>query len=524
MSKLFLSFIYSGTKNADISQLKITEPGVEKLLGKLNPRKASGPDNIPNLILKELSAELAPIISAIFNQSLATGTLPKDWTDANVTPIYKKSNKHDPANYRPVSLTCVCCKLLEHIICRHMMAHFENFDILTNLQHGFRSGHSCESQLLITTDDLFKNFDNKIQTDIAILDFSKAFDTVPHKRLLTKLSHYGVNGNINKWIESFLGNRNQSVVVEGVKSSPVRVLSGVPQGTVLGPILFLCHINDLPSTVTSQVRMFADDCLVYRTITAEQDHLLLQKDLEALDCWANMWGMIFNPTKCYIMRNSRSRTPSTYTYTLCNHPLEQVTENPYLGVLLSENFKWAKNILKTTKKANKVLGFLRRNLHMCNRTVKETAVKALVRPILEYSCTVWDPYLRGDIDALEAVQRRAARFVLKDYGRESSVTNMLRELKWPPLSDRRRDSRLVLYYKILNNLIAIPYSDYLTLKTSRTRNRHSRQYSVLSPKTEIYRNSFFPRTTLDWNGLTENQISATTVDLFKDRTINQQYK
>ena len=395
--------------------------------------------------------------------------------------------------------------------------HLEKHNILTHLQHGFRSGHSCETQLLLTTHDILQQYDDNTQVDLAILDFSKAFDTVPHKRLLQKLSHYGIRGELNNWIRAFLTNRLQSVIIEGISSGPAEVLSGVPQGTVLGPILFLCHINDLPLSVKSSVRMFADDCLLYSPIRCFEDHLKLQSDLVALDGWAAMWGMRFNAKKCYIMRISRKRSPSSFIYTLSNHPLEQVSQNPYLGVLLSENLKWAPHIDQLTKKANKTLGFLRRNLHMCSGKIKATAYKSLVQPLLEYSSTIWDPYLKGDITNIEAVQRRAARFVMKDHRRESSVTEMLDKLGWMPLTDRRRDARLVLLYKVVNGLVAIPPATVLNKKQSqyRTRANHSQQFQVFSPKTEAFRSSFFPRTVIEWNRLTEAQVTAPTVALFK---------
>ena len=506
-----------GEPQRSIGELHVEAEGVAHLLKQLSPNKASGPDAIPNRILKEVAHEISPFMAHLFNTSLQFGQLPKEWTQANVSPIYKKGSRHDPANYRPVSLTCVCCKVLEHIICKHMLNHLEEHEVLTNLQHGFRSGFSCETQLLITSHDIIQDFDKKKQTDLVILDFSKAFDTVPHDRLLAKLAHIGINGKINAWIKSFLTCRSQKVIVDGECSSAVTVDSGVPQGSVLGPLLFLCHINDLPDRVNSQVRMFADDCLLYRNVTSEHDHILLQEDLKALENWAEMWGMSFNPTKCYVMRIGRGRSLSQWIYSLSGHPLEQVQHNPYLGVLLSEDLKWTPHITKVTKKANGILAFLRRNLRACPQSLKETAYQSLVRSIMEYSSTIWDPHLVKDIMALEAVQRRAARFVCSDYGRESSVTQMMNTLGWQPLATRRREARLVLLYKVVHGLVAVPHEGHIRMNNSRTRSNNSLRLHIYSPNTETAKNSFFPKTIKDWNKLNEETVTTESLLFFKDK-------
>ena len=205
-----------------------------------------------------------------------------------------------------------------------------------------------------------QNFDAKQQTDLVILDFSKAFDTVPHKKLLFKLSKYGITGNINKWIQCFLVLRKQQVIVEGESSKPCSVDSGVPQRSVLGPLLFLCHINDLPHRVTSKVRLFADDCLLYRPMHSPRDQLQIQQDLAALETWAEDLGMRFNVSKCYLMSIHRSKHPYSSHYKLDNHILEQVEENPYLGLTIHKSLKWASHINKISNK-----GFVSMILYLC---------------------------------------------------------------------------------------------------------------------------------------------------------------
>ena len=241
-------------------------------------------------------------------------------------------------------------------MCKHLLDHLEHHNLLTTLQHGFRKAHSCESQLLITLDDLYATFDKKTQTDVGILDFSRAFDTVPYERLLGKLAHYGIQGRTNSWIRAFLTGRSMSVVVHGESSEPTPILSGVPQGAVVGPLLFLIYINDMPSQVSKGtcIRLFADDCLVYRQIQNVNDQTILQQDLDYLHNRAVRWGMTFNPSKCYIMHITRERRLYKF-YQMCGTILGTVTQAKYLGITISDDLHWHQQTNLVAKKANTTL-------------------------------------------------------------------------------------------------------------------------------------------------------------------------
>ena len=504
------------TLSSTLTDLVISEAGIQKILLSLEPHKASGPDNMSGRVLKELALEIAPILTTIYQSSLDTGEVPSDWRDANVAPIFKKGEHYDPANYRPISLTSIPCKIFEHVIVSSLMNHLESNKILRPEQHGFRKARSCETQLLDFTEELFTTMEQGNQADVIIMDFAKAFDRVNHSLLLHKLHHYGVQGKINRWIGAFLRDRRQAVVVGGVCSEYVRVRSGVPQGSVLGPALFLAYINDLPEQLTSLTRLFADDTAVYRLSATSHDQHLLQEDLHRLERWEQNWDMAFHPGKCVTLPVTRKRTFTNNQYQLHGHTLASVTSAEYLGVTISQDLSWDRHITNICAKANKTLGFLRRNLKISARNLKETAYKAFVRPILEYACTVWDPHTEQNISKIEAVQRRAARFVVNRYHNTSSVAAMINKLEWPSLQHRRKVARLTMLRKILSNEAAVSKSK-LVPAPARQRRGHPQQMTRIQCRTQYRQYSFLPNTISDWNALPETAVAADTLDTFKSR-------
>ena len=496
----------SGPRKQTMPRIQVTVKGVELLLLKLNPKKAVGPDKVPTVLLKEHADIMAPILQVIYQQSLDTGKVPAGWKVADVVAIYKKGDKNTASNYRPVSLTSISCKGLEHIIFSNIMDHVDMHKILSTFQHGFRKNHSCETQLVTTIEDLARGLDNRQQIDLLILDFSKAFDVVSHRLLLGKLEHYGIRGSTLGWVTDWLTDRTQRVVIDGECSEDAPVLSGVPQGTVLGPLMFILYINDISAGTNCSIRLFADDCLLYRVVDSTRDAALLQWDLKIMCRWADAWEMDFNPSKCYKLSITKRRCPLSYPYTINGVMLEHVSSNPYLGVELDATLSWKQQTKKTLTKSNRTLNLLRRNLHNCSRKTKETAYKTLVRPTLEYASSAWDPYMQKQIDSLEAVQNKAARFVTRDHSRDSSVTAMKEALQWRTLQERRFIARLTLWYKAIHQQAAVLLPSYYYEKpvdpsvvADSTRGSHNQQYAAPTATIDHYKYSFFQRNIRIWN-------------------------
>ena len=496
----------------DINDIHFTEPGVLKLLLNLDPSKATGPDQISPRVLKELAPSISPVLTVIFNRSYQSGIVPDDWRDANVVPAYKKGKKMLAVNYRPISLTCICCKLFEHVMVHNIMKHAQEHKILYAHQHGFRSMLSCETQLTEFYHDLVSNCHGGHQTDALVMDFSKAFDKVGHERLLEKITRYGITGHTQRWIRQFLSDRKQRVVLDGEQSDTVPVTSGVPQGSVLGPCLFLLYINDLAQGLDSTVRLFADDTIAYLVIGDTADAARLQQDLDRLAHWEDTWQMQFHPEKCQVLRVTKKTKANVISasYTLHGHTLEVVNHVKYLGVTLSGDLKWDKHVSNVVNKANSILAVLKRNVRVPSQAVKSAAYTALVRPHLEYCSSVWDPHTKKLKDKIEMVQRRSARWVMGKYrwGPDTTgPTSMMRDLNWPTLVARRRVTRLCLMYKMANRLVLMSYCSLLTphpypLKS--LLNPHAFIPLERMPEKLYYTTSFFPSTVLEWNILPES--------------------
>lgn len=381
-----------------------------------------------------------------------------------------------------------------------------------NYQHGFRAGHSCTTQLVEFCHDIFSSFDSGTQVDCVFLDFRKAFDVVSHSHLLHKLSYLGLPDNVLGWVRTYLSNRSQKVIINGFESEPVPVTSGVPQGSVLGPLLFLIFINDIGANVSSNLRLYADDCVLYRDINNPNDAAQLQLDLNSIVNWCNKWNMKLNVSKCHCMRFSRKRSNTITTYLLQTESIAFSDHVKYLGLTFSSNLTWSKHTETVTMKAGRVLNFIRRNFKNAPQDVKETLYKTNVRPILEYAAAAWDPDTKVLINKLEAIQNRAARFVTGSFGKNTSVSAIKKALSWDCLQTRRTVCRLLFLNQITNGKTGINRQTYLKPPDYVSKRRdNSKKIREIHCRTSLFKSSFFPRTIGDWNKLPENIVSASAV-------------
>ena len=508
-----------------VTNLVIEESQVKEKLSNLNPNKSLGPDKLYPRVLKELSDELAGPLAILFNMSIENSTLPKDWKLAEITAIFKKGNKMSPNNYRPISLTCILCKVLESFVRDVVQDHMESLKLYCKCQHGFRKGKSCVTQLLDVMND-FSNFINDGESfDVIYLDFQKAFDSVPHERLLVKLRSYGIDGKVFLWIQDFLRGREQYVKV-GEKSSETRdVTSGVPQGSILGPILFLIFINDLPECVNSICTIFADDTKNYNS---SEKHDIMQSDVSALQEWSNLWQLFFNSAKCKCMYYGKNNPRHEYFFFKDNeaHKIMECTEEKDLGVIFDESLKFDIHINAAVKKANQMLGIIKRNFTFIDKDIFLKLYKALVRPHLEYGQTVWYPRLIRQSQTLERVQRRATKLVpsIKDLEYE----DRLRVLGLPTLKYRRIRGDMIQVYKFLSEH-KLGYGHLLPLNdTSHDTKGHDLKLAKGRFTCQLRKFSFSFRVVNTWNALKPLTVHATNVTKFKklldDELVSMHYE
>ena len=498
--------------------ISITPENVQDKLKKLNPNKAQGPDGIPSRVLKELNKQLALPLSILFNKSLREGKIPKDWKEAEVVAIFKKGSKHDAGNYRPVSLTCIACKVMESLVRDSIVSFMKENKLYASCQHGFRNHRSCMTQLLEVMED-FNNFiDNHDDIDVIYLDFRKAFDSVPHERLALKLQEHGFTGKLLQWIRDFLANRSQRVRVGNDFSEKGKVLSGIPQGSILGPVLFTVFINDLPDNIESICKVFADDTKIY---DSPKNNTIIQNDLCKLEEWSNIWQLYFNTTKCKVLHIGRNNPELDYKMKLGDSHinLTKCDNEKDLGVTFDKLLTFDVHISNAINKGNKMLGLVKRSFSFLDQSTFLMLYKALIRPHLEYGNLIWHPYLKRQSAAIEKVQRRATKILpnLKDKEYEQR----LKSLNLPSLKARRIRGDLIQAYKIFNDVDDLdPNQLFPTNPNDRSLRNSSNKIFKPHYNTKEKKNSFSYRIADRWNKLPEHIKNAPSTNSFKNQVDN----
>jgi hypothetical protein len=427
----------------ELKGVNISARAVKEQIRKLKVDGAAGPDGLGPLVLKKLMDQIAEPLAVIMRTSLKEGVVPEDWRSANVTPIFKKGSMADPGNYRPVSLTAVSCRVMEGIIKDHVVNHLERHGLIRATQHGFMRGKSCVTNLLTFFEKITAAIDGGEAVDVIYLDFAKAFDTVPHERLKKKMKAHGIGGALYRWIAAWLSNRKQRVVLNGKESSWEAVLSGVPQGSVLGPLLFTIFINDLDVAISDLELLikFADDTKISRVIRSDADSAGLQLALNRLIDWSVKWGMLFNVKKCKVMHIGRGNGKSDYE--MAGSVLDKTREEKDLGVIVSDTLKPAAQCAKAAKTALSVLGQITRAFRYRDKRTFVQLYKQYVRPHLDFAVQAWSPWLQADITVLEKVQQKAVKMV--SGLRSHDYTERLKELRLTTLTERRHQADYATY-------------------------------------------------------------------------------
>lgn len=442
--------------NISISDIRVTPVEIFLLLEKLDPRKSGGPDLIPPIFLKRCAASLAYPVSILFNKSLSEAVFPDLWKKSFITPIFKSGSRNDIANYRPICKSSGLAKVLEGIVTTTLSQTFKS--IIINQQHGFCKGRSTATNLMAFSEFLHRHLDDHGQVDVVYTDFEKAFDKVSHSVLFQKLRNAGIHGNLLRWIISYILNRTQIVKIGSSMSKNIFVTSGVPQGSHLGPWLFLLYINDINSTLKKcKFQLFADDLKMYSVIDCDNDCLVLQKELEVFASYCEINKLKLNIKKCCVISYTK-RTVSlrTFDYKLCNSSLIRSSEIKDLGVYFDHKLNFKKHIEIIVNKSLKMLGFL---IRICSKFRKIQPImniyKSIVRSQIEYCSVIWNPHYNLHINNIESVQKRFCRYVFRknvvSYHEDYHYRIFLKVINLEVLSCRRNKFDLLFVFKALNN-------------------------------------------------------------------------
>ena len=504
--------------------IDFSESRIKSILSALNVNKAQGPDGINGAVLKHCSDSLVYPLSKMFNLVYNVGCIPSEWKTSNVVPVHKKDDKSDIENYRPISLISLVMKVFERVLYEELLNRTE--DKIDPRQHGFLRNKSCNTNLLSFTNSVAFTLHDKIGVDVVYFDFAKAFDTVTHDLILNKLKNqYKIDGNLLKLFVNYLQGRKQRVILDNSSSEYIDVLSGVPQGSILGPLLFILFINDIYMGLDNDtnIGLYADDTKIWRNIYSEHDCAILQKDINTLYDWSIKNRMHFHPEKCKILQIHNNEPLCTKLLPLAKHHyfingefIEFIECQRDLGVLVNSRFKWDDHQQKVLNKAHQMLGITKRTCHfIIDRRKRRSLYLSLVRSQFEHCSSIWRPNTDTEISIFEKLQKKAVKWIFNEQNYHYDVEvylNRCSQLKITPMSTFFDIRDLILFHKIVYERIPISLPTFIKPYTGygRLRNANLDSLSFISDafsnvlnsssRSPFYK-SFFHKVLHTWNRL-----------------------
>jgi len=504
----------------EMDDFVVSDFDVMAKLDSLNKFKSAGPDNIFSRVIIECKYSICKFLCFLFNESLRLKIVPSEWRFCIITPIFKKGDRFAVNNYRPVSLSCICCKVLESMIKDALLDHFKRNKLLDHRQHGFMKGRSTTIQLMKLMDEWSEAIDRGEEVDVIYTDFEKAFDRVPHNKLIQKLIGYGVNVNLIEWIMDFLRDRTSCVRVNGSLSDYFNVTSGVPQGSVLGPLLFIIYVNDMFQILDGNdslgLFLYADDAKLFKCVVSNDDREMLQICLNALVNWCDEWDIKLNVDKCVSMRyGGKSNVNVDWYYKIGTYDLNYNDKIKDLGVIFDCSLKFNFHIQDKINKCFSLLGLISRNFPNLTKDAFILLYKSMVRSHLEYAVSIWYPWTWKDIEAVERVQRRATKMVKDCYG--LSYVERLKMLELPCLRMRRVRGDLLYVFRMLTNKDDVECYPRLKMHEDGRTREHNFKLDGHRFKKDIRKYSFTNRVVNLWNSLPCGIVNACSMNDFKNK-------
>ncbi len=507
--------------NERLSDITVTERDILDAMKTMKTASANGPDNVSNRLLKGTINSIITPLRKLFNMSLKSAIFPAKWKEAHVTPVFKSGDRQDKKNYRPISLLSNIGKLLERIIFMKLYEFCITNGLLTWRNSGYKRLDSTINQMIYISHKIYEALSNGEEVCFVSLDATAAFDRVWHDGLIHKLKNKGISGKLLAWLTSYLSNRTQQVVIKGQASDWNSNTAGVPQGSILGPLLFLIYVDDIVKDIESEILLFADDTVLLEVITDPTiSFIRLNNDLNKLSNWANAWLVTFNPKKTkYMIFSKKLRKIVHPPLILNNKQLDKVSQHCQLGIVLSEDMSWNNHINKICEKAGKRLSAMIRIAGKLNKQTKLNIYVSFIRPILEYGCAIFDNATQDMVTLMESIQRRAAIIITSAY-KCTKHENLLQELGLNPLSKRRILFKLTLFYKMKNSLTPAYLTDLCPPEVGERTNYNLRNATntenIASNKNYFFK-SFLPSTVKLWNDLPHELQISNSVDAFKHK-------